>query len=112
VRRAGRFLTRDPRGLAGACRRDLAGFLADQGIPVPASATSAELGGIVERQFGVDPGRLVEALELARFGPPDTAGPAAARARRELRRVRRALRARLSVPRRARGLLSVRSLTA
>ena len=35
---------------------------------------------------------------LARFGPPEVAGPAAGRARRELRRVRKALRARLSVP--------------
>jgi protein-glutamine gamma-glutamyltransferase len=111
VRRAGRFLTRDPRGVAGACRRDLAGFIADQGVPVPASATPTELGGIVERQFGVDAHRFVEALTLARFGPPEVAGSAAGRARRELRRVRKALRARLSVPSRARGLLSLRSLT-
>jgi transglutaminase-like putative cysteine protease len=111
ARRAGRFLTRDPRGVAGACRRDLAGFIADQGVLVPDSATPAELGGIVERQFGVDARRFVEALTLARFGPPEVAGPAAGGARRELRRIRKVLRARLSVPRRARGLLSLRSLT-
>jgi transglutaminase-like putative cysteine protease len=111
ARRAGRFLTRDPRGIAGACRRDLAAFIADQGVPVPDSATPAELGGIVERQFGVDARRFVEALTLARFGPPELAGPAAGGARRELRRIRRSLRARLTVPRRARGLLSLRSLT-
>jgi transglutaminase-like putative cysteine protease len=110
LRRGGRFLTRDPRGLAGACRRDLAAFLADQGVPVPESATPAELGRIVERQFGVHPHALVEALTLARYGPPETARPAAARARRELRGVRKALRTRLSVPRRTRGLLSLRSL--
>ena len=78
---------------------------------MPASATPAELGRIVERQFGVDARRFVEALTLARFGPPEAAGRAAWSARRELRRVRKALRARLSVPRRARGLLSLRSLT-
>ena len=110
ARRAGRFLTQDPRGVAGACRRDLAGYIADQGVPVPESATPAELGRIVERQFGVDATRFVEALTLARFGPPEVAGAAAGGARRELRRIRRALRARLSLPRRARGLVSLRSL--
>jgi hypothetical protein len=79
-------------------------------VPVPESATPAELGRIVERQFGVHPHALVEALTLARYGPPETARPAAARARRELRGVRKALRTRLSVPRRTRGLLSLRSL--
>jgi hypothetical protein len=107
-----RFLTRDPRGVAGACRRDLVGFMADQGVRVPESATPTELGLTLERQFGVDPVPLVEAVTLARFGPPEGAADAAHRARRELRRVRRALRGRLSVPRRARGLLSLRSLAA
>ncbi len=110
VRRSARYLTRDPRALAGATRRDLVGFMADQGVPVPVSATPTELGRILERQFGVDPTRLVEALTVARFGPPDRAGEAATQARRELRRVRKALRARLSVPSRTRGLLSLRSL--
>ena len=110
LRRAARFLTRDPRGLAGACRRDLAAFMTDQGVSVPASATPTELGAIAERRFGVDPRPLVAELTLARFGPPEAAGPASVRARRELRRIRRALRARLSLPRRARGLLSLRSL--
>ncbi len=112
ARRGVRFLTRDPRSLAGAVRRDLVGFMADQGVPVPGSATPAELGRILERQFGVDASRLMETLTIARFGPPDLAGPAAQRSRRELRRVRRALRSRLGVPRRTRGLLSLRSLTA
>ena len=110
VRRGVRYLTRDPRALAGATRRDLVGFMADQGVPVPVSATPTELGRILERQFGVDPTRLVQALTVARFGPPDRAGEAAGQARRELRRVRKALRARLSVPSRTRGLLSLRSL--
>ena len=112
ARRGIRFLTRNPRSIAAACRRDLAGFMADQGVPVPESATPTELGALVQRQFGVDARSLVEALTLARYGPPETAGRAAGDARRELRRVRRVLRNRLSVPRRTRGLLSLRSLTA
>jgi hypothetical protein len=112
ARRAARFLTRDPRGIAGACRRDLAGFVADQGLRLPDSATNAEVGDLVADRFGVDPDPLVAALTVARFGPPELAGPAAELARGELRRLRRALRARLTVGRRARGLLSVRSLTA
>jgi transglutaminase-like putative cysteine protease len=109
-RRGTRFLTRDPRGIAGAVRRDLVGFMADQGVPVPESATPSELGRTLEHQFGVDSARLVEALTLARFGPPTAADEAARRARRELQRVRKLLRARLTVPRRTRGLLSLRSL--
>jgi protein-glutamine gamma-glutamyltransferase len=112
ARRAARFLTRDPRGIAAACRRDLAGFVADQGLRLPDSATNAEVGDLVADRFGVDPDPLVAALTVARFGPPELAGPAAELARGELRRLRRALRARLTVGRRARGLLSVRSLTA
>jgi transglutaminase-like putative cysteine protease len=112
VRRAARFLTRDPREVAAACRRDLAGFVADQGLQLPASATNAEVGDLVADRFGVDPDPLVAALTVARFGPPELAVAAAGRARVELRRLRRAMRSRLTLARRARGLLSVRSLTA
>jgi hypothetical protein len=70
------------------------------------------VGDLVADRFGVDPDPLLAAVTVARFGPPHVAGPAADRARNELRRLRRALRARLPLGRRARGLLSVRSLTA
>ena len=43
VRRRSRYLTRDPRRLAGAARRELVDFLADQGIAVGASMTPEEL---------------------------------------------------------------------
>jgi protein-glutamine gamma-glutamyltransferase len=112
VRRAARFLTGDPRGIATACRRDLAGFVADQGLRLPESATNAEVGDLVAERFGVDPDPFLAALTVARFGPPELAAPAAGTARGELRRLRRALRARLGRGRRVRGLLSVRSLTA
>ena len=112
ARRAVRFLTRDPREIAGACRRDLTDFVADQGLQVPDSATNAELGDLVAERFGVDSDPLVSALTAARFGPPELAASSAERARRELRRLRRTIRKRLTVSRRARGLLSLRSLTA
>ena len=110
--RAARFAKRDPRGIAAACRRDLEGFVADQGLNVPDSATNAEVSALVSERFGVDPDPLMSALTVARYGPPGVAEPAAGRARRELKRLRRALRSHLTLGRRARGLLSVRSLTA
>ena len=69
VRRGLRFLTRDPRGIAGAVRRDLVGFMADQGVAVPASATPTELGAILERRFGVDSSRLVEVADARPLRP-------------------------------------------
>jgi protein-glutamine gamma-glutamyltransferase len=110
VRRTLRFRKRDPRELAGACRRDLMAYLADQGMDVPESATLPELGELVERYFAVDAGPFVRAATIARFGPPDQARVELARARRELRRVRRDMRNRLNVTSRVRGALSLRSL--
>jgi protein-glutamine gamma-glutamyltransferase len=108
VRRA-RYLTRDPRRLAAACRRELADYLADQGIVVPASSTLAELAEAVD-ELGVRADPFVEAVDVARFGPPQGAGAAARRARRELRRLERDLRRRLTKIERLRGLFSLRSL--
>ena len=110
VRRRLRFLARDPRTLAGACRRDLVGFLADQGLDPPASATLAELGAAVEREFVVDCTSFIESATAARFGPPDEATTAIRRARRELRLLRKHVASRLGLRRRVRGALSVRSL--
>jgi transglutaminase-like putative cysteine protease len=110
VRRTLRFTTRDPRELAGACRRDLMAYLADQGVEVPASATLAEVGLLVERYFAVDAGPFVRAATLARFGRPGETGAALTRARRELRRVRRDMRQRINFPSRVRGAVSLRSL--
>ena len=106
-----RFATRDPRALAGACRRDLVGFLADQGSELPPSATLAELGARVEHDYAVDASTFVRATTLARFGRPDEAAAAVARARRELRRIRGEIRRQLSFVSRVRGVVSLRSLT-
>jgi transglutaminase-like putative cysteine protease len=110
IRRALRFAGSDVRGQATACRRDLAGFLADQGVELPTSATLADIGEAVDRDFGVDLRPFVDAATAARFAPPKAADPAVRRARWELRRSRRQLRRQLSLASRARGAVSLRSL--
>ena len=111
VRRSARFATRDPRELASACRKDVVGYLADQGIEISPSATLPEIGDTLERYYAVSAEPLVRDLTLARFGPPSVAPTALRRARRELREVRRGLRRRLGVISRVKGAASLRSLT-
>jgi protein-glutamine gamma-glutamyltransferase len=111
ARRRARFAARDPRALAAACRRDLAGYLADQGVAVAPSATPRELGEIAERALGVDARRFVGALAEARYGPPRDARSRARRARTELRRLRGSMRRRLGTGQRLRGAVSLRSLS-
>ena len=109
VRRA-RYLSRDPRRLASACRRELVDFLLDQRIEEARGATLYELAALVHDELGVDATAFVGAASAARFGPPADAAEAARRARRELRTLERRLRASLSGWARARGLFSLRSL--
>ncbi|HEY3106873.1 MAG TPA: transglutaminaseTgpA domain-containing protein [Gaiellaceae bacterium] len=111
VRRALRFTSRDPRALATACRRDLVGYLADQGHELAPSSTLSEVGGTLDRYYAVDAGSFVRVVGLARFGPPRQAQESVEQARRELRRLRRALRRQLSTMNRIRGAISLRSLT-
>ena len=110
VRRRSRYLTRDPRRLAGAARRELVDFLADQGIAVSVSATPEELHQLVRAELGGDGRAFARALAAARFGPPQESAAAASSARRELRSLLRSLRHRLGRPARLRGLLALRSL--
>jgi transglutaminase-like putative cysteine protease len=109
LRRA-RYLTRDPRRVAAAVRRELDEFLSDQRLDVPESATVEELGQLLRAHGGIEPSAFVSAVNTARYGRPEHAAEAARRARRELRRIERVLRRQLSVWERARGLVSVRSL--
>ena len=111
IRRGLRFATRDPRELASACRRDLAGYLADQGIEVPSSMTPRELGALTEERFPVNAKPFVTALGAARYGPPPAARSAVANARAELRRLRKRLRGSLGMSERVRGLVRLRSLS-
>jgi hypothetical protein len=109
--RIARSIRRDPRGIASACRQELASFLLDQRIEAPRSATLEELGEIVKREFGVDCDEFVAAATAARFGPSDGADAAAVTARGELRALLEIARRSLSWGDRIRGLLSLRSLT-
>jgi transglutaminase-like putative cysteine protease len=109
--RALRFAGRDPRALAAACRRDIVGYLADQGLTLSPSATLAEVGYTLDRYYAVDATPFVRAATIARFGPPAESGAALARARRELRRIRRDLRHQVGAMSRFRGAVSLRSLT-
>ena len=108
--RGRRYLTRDARRLAVACRQDLVDFLADQGVPVSRSATPRELARELERALSVDGEPFARALAAARYAPPRASRVASRRLRGELRALRRSLRRRLGVPRRLRGAVSLRSL--
>jgi hypothetical protein len=71
----------------------------------------SELGAWIEQSFRVNATPFVRAVDTARFGAPGEAAEAAARGRRELKTLRRQLRRELSATSRARGALSLRSLT-
>ena len=108
--RGSRFLTRDPRRLAAASRKELRDFLLDQGFEIPQSATLRELAGLVEQEYGVDAGAFGLHATAARFGPLRSAGEAARAMRGDLRAIRRGIRRELTRGERVRGLLSLRSL--
>jgi transglutaminase superfamily protein/transglutaminase TgpA-like protein len=111
-RRRLRFLTRDPRRVATACRRELVELAADQRVDVPSTATPREAATLLHERLGVNADRLASAVAAARYGAPGDAEVAARRARRELIEVRTELRNRLTLLERLRGLLSLRSLRA
>lgn len=105
-----RYVSRDPRRIAAACRQELADFLLDQRLDAARSATLHELGALVRDELAVDPDVFVASATAARFGPPAGARRAARDARRELRALMRMIRARLTARERIRGLVSLRSL--
>ena len=109
VRRS-RYLTRDPRRLAGACRKELRDVLLDQYVDVPPSATLRELAELVRAEFGIEAAAFALHADAARFGPANGAREAARATRRDLRGLRRGLRRELTRSERFRGLVSVRSL--
>jgi transglutaminase-like putative cysteine protease len=105
-----RYLTRDPREVATASRRELESYVRDQGIAVPACATLDDLRSILGEQLGIDCRMYADAAARARFGPPEDCGRASDAARQELRALLRRVRVELSVWARFRGLVSLRSL--
>jgi transglutaminase-like putative cysteine protease len=110
VLRRSRYLTRDPRRLAAACRKELRDVLLDQLVEVPPSATLRELAELVQAEFGVEAAAFGLHADAARFGPAAGAREAARATRRDLRQLRRGLRRELTRSERVRGLLSLRSL--
>jgi len=110
VRLRGR-VERDPRRVAAACRRELVGFMLDQGVTTPGGATLQELGEIAQRRFGADAGSFVAAATTARFGRIEQAPAAARETRRELANLLDSCRKLLSRRERLRGLVSLRSLS-
>ena len=110
VWRRSRYLTSDPRRIAGAARRELADFLVDQGLTVEASATPEDLHQLVRTQLGIDGRPFAAAVAAARFGPPDGSDDAAAAARIELKRLLHAIRGSLGRAQRLRGFVRLRSL--
>ena len=110
IRRRMRYAAADPRRQARACRAELRDYLADQGIRLAPSAGPAEVASLLRDELEVDGTRLAAALDAARFGPPPEAEAAAERARDELAGVRGRMRRSLGILRRARGLVSLRSL--
>jgi transglutaminase-like putative cysteine protease len=109
IRRRLRYLTRDPRRVAGACARELSEFLLDQRFSVQRGASFGELKASIEERLVVDAAPFARAADAARFGPPGPAHEAAATAKRELRALKRRLRRELFVLDRARGVVSLRS---
>ncbi len=104
-----RYLGREPRGVAGAARRELVEFLADQGFALTPSVSPQELHRLVHAELGVDGRPFARALAEARFGPPEHAAAAAASARQELRALLRRIRRGLSRMQRLRGFLALGS---
>jgi transglutaminase-like putative cysteine protease len=108
--RRSRYLTRDPRRLAGACRKELRDVLLDQLVDVPPSATLTELAALAEAELGVSAAAFGAHGTAARFAPPVSALEAARELRRAMRQLRREIRRELTRFERTRGLLSLRSL--
>jgi transglutaminase-like putative cysteine protease len=106
------WLRRDPRRVAALVRRDLEGYVADQGLNgVVGALTADELRGVLRREFGVDATGWARAQTRARYGPPGARTDTAARdARREARHVKRRLRRGLTASERAHGAVRLRSL--
>jgi hypothetical protein len=112
ARRRIRFLTNEPRAVAAACRRDLAGYMADQGVETTPSLTLRELCELVAERYYVNSKPFLELATVARYGPASEGRDGTPRLRTELRRLRRRMSRQLGLGQRVRGALSLRSLSA
>ena len=99
-----------PREPAGAARRRVGAFAADQGIELSPALTPRELGAVLGERFGVDASAFAAALERSAYAAP--AAETAALLSAETTGLLRALRTALGPLRRLRGAFSLRSLSA
>ena len=103
----GLSLPRDP---AGAARRRVGAFAADQGIDLSPALTPREVGAVLAERFGVEAGGFAAALERSAYAAP--AAENAALLSAETNALLRALRTALGPLRRLRGAFSMRSVSA
>jgi hypothetical protein len=107
-----RYLARGPRAQAAAAYHDLSTYVADQGLEAQAHMTFEELAETVRAGLGADASAFAAAATAARYAPPAQADEAVARMRGELRSLKRAIRASLSLRDRIGGALRLRSVLA
>ena len=101
--------TENPRHVAIAAHAEIEGWLDDQGIATRGEAIG-DVGARVQETFAVPTERWVDAVVLARFGPPDASGEAVHIVRAETQRLRGAMRDRCTRYERMRGAVRPRRL--
>ena len=99
----------DPRRVAIAAHAELEGWLDDQGIVTRGEGIRA-VGARVQSAFAVPTERWVDAVVLARYGPPDASAAAVHIVRAETQRLRGAMRERCTRYERVRGAVRPRRL--
>jgi transglutaminase-like putative cysteine protease len=99
--------TTDPGEIATAARDTVAGWLDDQRGPLT-DATAEGVSETLRRRYGIDGTSWVDALVIARFGPPEDAQRSAVIARRETVQLQQRIRARLTRRDRVRGAVQPR----
>ena len=109
ARRSRRLRRAEAHALARGVRAEHVSALADRGTAVDANATLSELGQATQRALAIPVAALIDALGVARFGPPDRARGAAVEARSELDRALATARSLERPAVRVRTALSLRS---
>ena len=101
--------TDNPRRVAVAAHAEIEGWLDDQGISTRGEGIG-DVGARVQATFAVPTERWVDAVVLARYGPPDASAAAVHIVRVETQRLRGAMRERCTRYERVRGAVRPRRL--
>ncbi len=101
--------TDNPRRVAVAAHAEIEGWLDDQGIATRGEAIG-DVGARVQETFAVPTESWVDAVVLARYGPPDASAAAVHIVRAETQRLRGAMRDRCTRYERVRGAVRPRRL--